>query len=135
MERMSDTIIIIAAVFCTAVLLCFGPALAADQITPLEKERIECLVDHVGEMKTAVFIRNGKEYDAGIAARFLRTKWHVNADKVKTAEDFVEKIASKSSTTGTPYRIRMKDGTEIGCGEYLSKLLASQVLGPAPRSR
>lgn len=99
--------------------------MAADEITLREKERIEYLIDHVGAMSDAVFIRNGKEYGAGTAARFLRRKWQANTDKVKTAEDFVEKIASRSSTTGAPYRIRMKNGTEIECGEYLSRLLAS----------
>jgi hypothetical protein len=108
------------------MLLCVFVAAAAEEITAREKERIEYLIGHVEEMNAEVFIRNGKEYGAGTAARFLRSKWQANTDKVKTAEDFVEKIASRSSTTGTPYRIRLKDGTEIGCGEYLSRLLAAQ---------
>jgi hypothetical protein len=124
-----------ATVLCMAGLSCFSPALAADGIAPREQERIEYLIDRVGDMNAAVFIRNGREYDAGIAARFLRSKWKANADTVKTAEDFVEKVASRSSTTGTPYRIRMKDGTEIDCGEYLGKLLASQVPVRVPRDR
>jgi hypothetical protein len=121
----------IAALLVAAALFCFSAALAADEIAARERERIEYLIDHVAGMSTALFIRNGKEYDAGIAARFLRRKWQANTDKVRTGEDFIEKIASRSLTTGTPYKIRMKDGTEIECGAYLSRLLASHAPGLA----
>ena len=116
-------------------MLCLSLAAAADEIASREKGRIENLIGHIKEMSAEVFIRNGREYDAGTAARFLRRKWQVNTEKVRTAEDFVEKIASRSSTTGAPYRIRMKDGTETECGEYLSKLLVSQESGPPLRNR
>jgi hypothetical protein len=74
-------------------------------------------------MKDATFIRNDKEYDARTAALFLRRKWQFDKDMVRTAEDFIESIASRSSTTGKPYRIRMKDGKEIECGGYLDAIL------------
>jgi len=83
-------------------------------------------------MKDATFIRNDKEYDARTAAFFLRSKWQMNKDKVRTSEDFIEKIASRSSTTGKPYRIRMKNGKEIECGDYLSHLVTLPGRGPAP---
>lgn len=39
-------------------------------------------------------------------------------------KDFIEKIASKSSTSGKPYLIRFNDGREVQGGEYLRAKLA-----------
>jgi hypothetical protein len=51
--------------------------------------------------------------------RFLRGKWDANADDVKSARDFIERVASASGTSGKPYLIRFKDGREIRSREYL----------------
>jgi hypothetical protein len=109
-----------------AMLLCLASATAADEISAQEKEKIEYLINQLESMKDATFIRNDKEYDARTAALFLRRKWQINKDKVRTSEDFIERIASRSSTTGKSYRIKLKDGREIECGDYLSKMLNSQ---------
>jgi hypothetical protein len=84
-----------------------------------EKEKIEALIKHVEGMKDAKFVRNDQEYDAKTAAKFLRAKWEASAAEVKTAKDFIEKVASVSSTTGKPYLIRSKDGKEMKSGDYL----------------
>ena len=39
--------------------------------------------------------------------------------KVKTARDFIDKVASASGTSGKPYLIRFKDGHEIKSQEFL----------------
>jgi len=70
----------------------------------------------VGDLKDAKFIRNGSTYEVSSAARFLRGKWHANDDAVRSARDFIEKVAS---TSGKPYLIRFKDGREIRSREYL----------------
>jgi hypothetical protein len=46
-------------------------------------------------------------------------KWDANAAEIKTARDFIDKIASLSGTSGKPYLIRFKDGREITSREYL----------------
>jgi hypothetical protein len=84
-----------------------------------EKEKIEALIKHVEGMEGAVFVRNGKEYDAPTAARFLRGKWE-RARDVKTAREFIEQCATTSSTSGKPYLIRLKGGKEVKSGEYLT---------------
>jgi tRNA C32,U32 (ribose-2'-O)-methylase TrmJ len=84
-----------------------------------EKQKIEALIKHVEGMKDAKFVRNDKEYDAKTAAKFLRGKWEAKEAEIKTAKDFIEKVASASSTTGKPYLIRPKDGKEMKSGEYL----------------
>ena len=56
-------------------------------------------------------------------ARFLRGKWRVKRDEITTAQDFVTKVASVSSTTGQPYRIQFADGHEVSSGDYLRAVL------------
>lgn len=91
----------------------------ADEKPATEKQKIESLIKHVETMKDAKFVRNDSEYSAKSAAKFLRGKWEANEAEIKTAKQFIEKAASKSSTTGKPYLIRFKDGKEMKSGEYL----------------
>jgi hypothetical protein len=87
---------------------------------PSEKAKIESLIAHIENLKGATFIRNGSDYDAKSAAKFLRGKWQANDKEIKTAADFIAKAASVSSTTGKAYLIRFKDGRQVKCGEYLT---------------
>jgi hypothetical protein len=91
----------------------------AQTLSVPEKQKIEALIKQVSELKDANFIRNGWSYSADNAATFLRRKWQANDSSVKTARDFVDKVASFSGTSGKPYLIRFKDGKEIGSREYL----------------
>ena len=97
------------------------PPMVASQSAPTaERQKIEWLIRQVGDLKDAKFIRNGSTYEVPTAVRFLRRKWDANAAEVKSARDFIDKVASMSSTSGKPYLIRFKDGREIKSGEYLS---------------
>ena len=88
-----------------------------------ETKKIEALIVHVEGLKDAKFVRNGIEYDAKTAGAFLRGKWDANKATIKTAADFIEQVATKSSTSGKPYLIRTKDGKEHKSGEYLAEQL------------
>lgn len=92
-------------------------------MTPTEKGKIESLIHQVEALQGAKFIRNGKSYDSTDAAKFLRGKWDSKAKEIETAEDFIQKVASVSSTSGQPYLIRFSDGHEVKCGDYLRGLL------------
>lgn len=104
--------------------LCLGfalvPSVHAAGAPPDERAKIEALIAHVASLQKAVFIRNGKAYDAASAAKFLRGKWEAHDKEIKTAAEFIEKVATKSSTTGKAYRIRLEDGKEADCGPYLT---------------
>lgn len=102
-------------------LFCFVCALSAAETA--EKAKIEALISHIRGLENATFIRNGSDYSAANAAKFLRAKWERNDKEVKTAEDFIAKVASTSGTSGKPYVIRFKDGKETPCGEYLTAQL------------
>ena len=98
-------------------------AQANDEGPTTESDKIEALIKHIEELSDAKFVRNGSEYEAKTAAKFLRGKWDAKKDEIKTAEDFIAKVASVSSTSGKPYLIRFKDGTETKAGDYLKAQL------------
>jgi hypothetical protein len=89
-------------------------------ISEAEKAKIEALLAVIAGLPDAEFVRNGKTYDAKTAATFLRRKWGANEDDIATATDFISKAATGSGTTGKPYLIKKKDGTEVKCGEFLT---------------
>ena len=89
------------------------------EISAEETRKIEALIAQVQTLKDATFVRNGSDYDAKTAARFLRGKWSSNESEIKTAQDFIAKAATGSSTSGKPYLIRFKGGREVPCAEYL----------------
>jgi hypothetical protein len=93
--------------------------LPAQSLLPGEKQTIEALIERVGTLTDAQFIRNGASYSADEAATFLRRKWQANSRDVKTARDFIAKVASFSGTSGKPYLIRFNDGKEMKSNEFL----------------
>ena len=106
------------------LLLLVAPICLRGADKPLtENDKIEALIRHLETLKDATFIRNGSDYDATVAARFLRGKWEAHAKEIKTAMDFIDKVASVSSTTGKPYVIRFKGAREVKCGDYLKEQL------------
>lgn len=110
-----------------ALLALAGPCPAASEDTAAaeaEHRTIEALIAAVAQLGDATFIRNGQSYPASAAARFLREKWQSRQSEVRSAEEFIDRIASFSSTTSKPYRIRFADGREVPSAEYLRAELA-----------
>lgn len=109
----------------TTLLVCFGSilGLSAAGLPAAEKSTIESLLSHIGGLTDAKFIRNGKEYDAKSAAKFLRGKWEANEKNIHSATDFITVAATKSSTSGKPYLIQLKGQPATPCGEYLTAKL------------
>ena len=112
-----------AQVLIVLVLGILVAPLAATAQPAGERQKIEALIHHVEQLSEAVFIRNNKAYSATTAATFLRGKWDATFEDITTARDFIAKVASISSTSGQPYRIRFKDGHEVLSGEYLLTVL------------
>ena len=106
----------------TLLILAFlvaPPFLHAQPLAATEKQKIETLIKQIGDLKDAKFVRNGSNYEPATAMRFLRGKWDANKAEVKTARDFIDKVATKSDTSGKPYLMRFNDGKEIPSREYL----------------
>jgi hypothetical protein len=105
----------------TALLVFFASMLGmkAGELPAAEKIKIEALLTHVAGLSDARFIRNGKDYDAKSAAKFLRGKWEANEKKINSATDFIAVAATQSSTTGKPYQIRISKSAPVTCSDYL----------------
>jgi hypothetical protein len=88
-----------------------------------EAAKIQALIASVEQLPGAVFIRNGSEYDAAKAAAHLRRKLDYAGKRVKTADQFIELLATGSSMTGKPYRIRFKDGHSVESAVYFREQL------------
>ena len=117
---------LILTIAATALALSVGSAaLKAADLSPVEETQIEALIASIERMTDATFIRNGRPYGAAAAAEFLRRKWRHREADVGSADDFIEKVASFSSTTGQPYRIRFSDGRETPCATFLRTELSS----------
>ena len=86
------------------------------------KKMIELLLAEV-ESSGLTFIRNGKEHSPEKAAAHLRRKWRYAGSKIKTPEQFIDELASKSSTTGKPYLMRLKDGSTVKSADWLRERL------------
>ena len=95
----------------------------AAELPASEQRKIEALIQHVATLTEAVFMRNNQAYPAKTAAQFLRGKWRATLDDITTAQEFIAKVASVSSTTGQPYRIRFPDGHEVLSGDSLRTVL------------
>ena len=88
-----------------------------------ETEKVEVLLRLV-ELSQETFVRNDQVYSGTEAAQHLRQKWEQAPAEVKTARDFVDRIASKSSVSGKPYAIRLADGEEFAARVWLLGALA-----------
>ncbi len=108
-----------------ALILFFASlaGLRAEGLPAAEKTKIEALLTQVGGLGDAKFVRNGKDYDAKSATKFLRGKWEANEEKIHCAEDFIAVAATRSSTTGKPYMIRFKGTPPTPCAGYLTAQL------------
>jgi hypothetical protein len=66
---------------------------------------IASLLDAVAESR-CIFLRNGREHSGQEAADHLRFKYQKVRSRITTAEIFIDRIASSSSITKRPYRVR-----------------------------
>ncbi len=88
-----------------------------------ETEETNILISTV-EKSGCQFERNGTWHASNEAANHLRRKFKATEKKLQTTEQFIQYVASTSSLTKTPYRIRC--GTEtVEANIWLSQKLKS----------
>lgn len=88
-----------------------------------EARKIESLIRFVETRKDLRFVRNGSGYTAAQAGRFLRGKLDSMGKNVSTARQFIDQIASKSSTSGQPYMVET-EGRSLPTAQFLGDELA-----------
>jgi hypothetical protein len=95
-----------------------------------KEKKIDHLIAAVANSQ-ATFLRNGDEHPAKKASAHLKFKysraknmfWFFGPSKAISAREFIEKICTKSSSTGRPYQIRLSDKTVVPLGAWLTKEL------------
>jgi hypothetical protein len=113
-------------------------AASAPAAAPLsDAEKIEALIRAVEARKDLQFIRLDVVHSAGEAAGLLRIKLAFAGSRVKTVDDFIDHVATASSTTGKPYFVRYPDGRQVTSAEFLrdelTRIESEPAAGDAPR--
>ncbi len=83
-----------------------------------DEQEIQYLINFVAE-SGVTFIRNGTEHSAPEAADHLQMKYSGASRYAKTAEGFIDNLASKSSITRRPYQVVLADGTMLNASDWL----------------
>ncbi len=116
-------------------LLGFGIGGPLQSSALTEEQKINHLIQYIEKSKVT-FIRNGSEYNAIDAAKHLRTKREKAGKRVKTAREFIDYIASKSSMSGEAYKIKFPNGVIMPVRDvlyYELKKLESGKVGFKPK--
>lgn len=114
------------AVLAAAIAASAPPATAAQPAGGDRAAReIAGLIRALGESDCR-FARNGRWHDAARARAHLQRKydWARRRGMTGTAEDFIERAASRSSISGKPYRVRCPGRAEVDARAWFSEELA-----------
>ena len=106
-------------IICSALLI-VSISSYAFQKPANEDAKINKLISSIEHLSDAKFWRNGSLYSPSEAANHLRSKRNKAGSSIKTAEDFIIKIASSSSFSGKPYKIIYNDGSEMLVRDFLN---------------
>lgn len=110
---------------CVAIIICFFFAQQAGAQQPLtEAQKIDHLILFVRNLQGATFIRNGQEHTPAAAADHLQMKREKAGSRIKTAKDFIDKIATQSSMSGELYMIKFSNGKQFPCQMVLMNELS-----------
>lgn len=89
-----------------------------------ESEKIKFLLNELEKANGKIkFIRNGEEFSSKEAKSHMQRKLDYAGDKIKTVNEFIDQIATKSSMTGNKYYVVLEDGTKIESAIWLRNLL------------
>lgn len=113
--------------FALALMLA-GRAFAASGV---EQRKIDYLIHSVEQLDGAHFIRDGRSYSSGLAIRYVHLQLRTRGGGIRTADEFIDRYATRSPRTGRPYLIRFADGHTEPTARYLRGLLATWPPGHA----
>ena len=104
---------------CSSAATAAATAQAAVAAETAEKAKIEALI-HVVETRTDLkFIRLGSVHSSTEAAHMLRVKLGVAGSRIKTANEFIEHVAS-ATASGSTYYVLYPDGRQTTSAEFLN---------------
>ena len=116
------------------LLLALLPAVCAAQLSASAQREIDGLLRAVGS-SGCQFLRGGTAHPAAEAQQHLHKKYsHLAArNMLVSAEDFIDKAASRSSMNGEPYAIRCGESPPVRSDEWLRARLQIIRQASAPR--
>lgn len=103
-------------------LLMTLPAYA--KLTAHEEARINAMLEGLSQKKDLIFVRNGDEHTCDEAVSHLRLKLGNTRNRIDTAEQFIDKVASSSSITGKPYIVKIPGKSDENAQPFLHALIA-----------
>jgi hypothetical protein len=105
------------------LLSLWRPAQAAP--SPIAVDEINYLLGFIGR-SGCKFYRNGSWYDSHRAQSHLRDKYKYLAarDRIKTTDDFIEQVATRSSMSGEEYQIQCEAGPAVPSARWLRTALS-----------
>jgi len=111
-----------------AALVSLLPLMALARLahaTPSAEEHklITALIDRVQKMSTMKFMRNGDEHSSIDAAEHMEAKYKYFKDEIVTADDFIDRCASRSEVTGKPYMVKLANGKTHDANAFLKQEL------------
>lgn len=71
------------------------------------------------EISGYTFIRNGERYSSGEAAEHLRRKYNEVKGEIKSKDQFIDEIASRSSMTGEYYYLEITADSTVKLSDWL----------------
>lgn len=89
-----------------------------------EEARINAMLDALAQKKDLIFVRNGDAHHCEAAVSHLRLKLSNTRNRIDTAEQFIDKVASSSSITGKPYLVKIPGQSDEQAKPYLHALIA-----------
>jgi hypothetical protein len=93
----------------------------ADQ-KKLEDAKVEYLIERVRK-SPYTFVRNGSEHMSNQAAEHLTHKYRKAKERINTARQFIEHLATRSSSSGKLYMMKLPKEIAYPTGEILENEL------------
>ncbi|PCC14623.1 hypothetical protein CIK86_14645 [Pseudoalteromonas sp. JB197] len=85
-------------------------------------QEVQYLITFISN-SNATFIRNGDEHTSKEAAEHLAMKYRKAKRYAKTADDFINNLASKSSWSGKAYTVILSSGAKLTANSWLTNEL------------
>ena len=102
----------------------FGLLLSQSKHILTEADKIKFLLNELDKPEANLrFIRNGEEFSGKEARAHMQKKLDYAGSKIKTVNDFIDQIATKSYLTGNTYYVKLPNGTEIESAKWLRETL------------
>ncbi|MBZ9582203.1 YfeK family protein [Klebsiella quasivariicola] len=111
------------SIFCALLTLLLSfPVIA--KLNAYQEARINAMLDALAQKTDLIFVRNGDAHTCDEAVAHLRLKLSNTRNRIDTAEQFIDKVASSSSVTGKPYIVRIPGKNDQQARPYLHTLIA-----------